>query len=103
MQTGEDARDAGINAVLNHNKEWAAAATQYLLTHHRGEEITTEQIRLALEKQGITPDDHHAWGGLTFGWSRHGLIEDAGKVQWAQSPRSHKTRLTVWKVIGEKV
>lgn len=63
-----------------------------------GREVTGEDIRLRLSKNGITPTHSNAWGGLVRSLIRDGLLTPTGFETYAEDPNSRSRRLQVYEV-----
>ena len=96
--TGETARDAGISQTLEANPHWAAVAHQFITRYLAGAEVTGEDIRLRLQREGIEPGHPNAWGGLVSTMVRAGVLTDTGQTRKMRAQASHARRTPVWRV-----
>ena len=58
------ARDAALDQVAENAKDFSTLAYNVVMRIPRGWVGTGEDIREIVEREGITPHHHNAWGGF---------------------------------------
>lgn len=101
MTTGEQLRDAGIDAARtgadNASPNWSSVASQYLMHFVRKRvEFRAEDVRrYALEQGFPEPKDGRAWGGVFRNAAKANLIKRIG-YKPCTDPKSHAAPVSVW-------
>ena len=98
MFGGRELREIGLALVLEHNPLWKSryALTLPLLV---GQEVTGEQIRVALEPIIGTPGHYNAWGAATMNAIRRGALVDTGRTALMELPKGHAHRTPIYRVL----
>lgn len=95
---GEEARDASLALVLtNAGEDWAEAARRVLNTF-RGQQITSEDLRITCHENGIQPHNNKAWGALTRLLIKEGKLTPTGVYVKAVIKTSHSRPIAVYEV-----
>jgi hypothetical protein len=99
----EQARDQGINQVLENNSQWAVLVMcwfqqNWLPSKPHGFEFIGEDFRREASACGIPqPRHHNAWGGIFSHISRHPEIENTGRTRQMRDVSSHARRSFIYR------
>lgn len=105
MQTGIQLKEQGqLLALANAGQSWVEQAMTLLkafLATEAGPTFRWEQFRAyALHKGLPNPPHHNAWGGLPNKAVKRGLIEFTGRLEEAQSKKTHGHLVRVWRAVA---
>ena len=94
---GEERKDEGIKrAKEREGTEWVERSILHLTTNHAGNQMTGEEMRLALQRAGLDAKDHHAWGALVNTMARRKMIRMTGEWRRMSARRSNARLTPVW-------
>lgn len=101
-QTGEQARDEGIERVTRSNKAWAELAyAEWRNGLPRNEPITGETVRIGLTNKGIVPNHHGAWGAFIMKLVKAGDLIPTGEWEMMKLRKSHARKTPLYNVAQE--
>lgn len=93
----ERLRDEGLDKVGSHNEDWMGLALSKLNSHPRNVEVTGEELKVWLLKNGLpNPKHHNAWGCLVRLAASAGLIEPTGRACRMRLAKSHARVNPIW-------
>lgn len=69
-------------------------------THHAGDEVTGEDVRLQCVAAGVDAEHPNAWGAVVNALVRSGQLEDTGRMKHMETERSHARRTPIYRVTG---
>ena len=100
MARAEELRDNAIAKVSGNNEDWMTMALSLMRRHPVNIEVTGEEIRIWLIKNGLdAPKHHNAWGAFINSAVNAGMLVATGKVRKMKLPKSHARQTLVWRVI----
>ena len=91
------ARDAALDQVAENAKDFSTLAYNVVMRIPRGWVGTGEDIREIVEREGITPHHHNAWGAFTSLLCRYKIIEKTGLYTQMKRIGSHARVNAVYK------
>jgi hypothetical protein len=95
--TAETLRDEGITSVTQHNENWMTQALSKLHSHPRNVEVTGEDLKVWLLRNGLPkPKHHNAWGALIRSAATSGMIVLTGRTIKMKLANSHARRNPIW-------
>ena len=93
-----DQRDKALAQVQANAGDFTSRALGALRDFPDGFETTGEQIRVLLDRRGIRPHHHNAWGAVINIALRNGLLEDTGRMTKMSTAKSHARRTPVYRI-----
>ena len=91
-------RDEGIASVSSHNDDWLTKALRMLYRYPKNVEVTGEELREWLGRNGLSnPTHHNGWGALIRAACLEGILESTGKSRRMKRPQSHARLNIVWR------
>ena len=90
-------RDQALQQVAQRSGRWWQDAIRAVQALPAGFEGTGEDIRLELERQGLRPHHHNAWGSMVRRCMQLGLLKKTGKRRAMKTPKSHARPTDVYR------
>ena len=103
---GMERKQAGQERALkNEAPEWRVAALvlleKFCSQHHAGHAFAFEDYRTFALSRGLQhPHAHQCWGALASAAAKAGMIERTGDYRPANSPRTNRHPVTMWRVVA---
>ena len=91
------ARDVALDQVAQNAKEFSTLAYNVVMRIPKGWVGTGEDIREIVEREGITPHHHNAWGAFISLLCRYKIIEKTGEYRKMRQIKSHARATAVYK------
>lgn len=79
---------------------WQEIARYLISTELRGQLLTGEEIRLALEEKAIGPDHPNSWGGFIAQLVKADALLATGQLKRSQRPSAHNRKNPLYYVKG---
>lgn len=95
-------RERAFAQLKNNAGEFTLRALAALRDFPDGFETTGEQIRILLDRRGIRPHHHNAWGALINQAVKQGLLEWTGRMSNMSTIKSHARKTPVYRVHHRK-
>lgn len=99
----EQARNQGIDQVLENNKAWAEAIASFFInvwlpSKPEGYEFICEDFRHDAMNSGVQPPQHpNAWGGVFAHMVRHPEVQWTGRARKTVGIPSHARRSFIYR------
>lgn len=95
-EESKDLRNEALARVAFRAGPFMGAALAAMRTFGPGL-YTAEDFRLRLEREGLRPHHHNAWGALTKQAILDGIIRETGSRRAMRDPRSHARMTPVYR------
>jgi len=94
-------RDAALQRIMERaGTSFRERAQACIEQHWAGKTGTAEDFRITCITSGIKPHHPNAWGGLTMGLVRSGLLKATGDYAQMKAKKSHSRKTPVYRVLA---